>query len=60
MNCVAPLCRGIVTKDRLGVLNDTEAVIIVPQSLVIDTHVAKTGLSNVLSSSSVDKVCLSA
>ena len=46
----------MITKERLGGLNETEAVSLVPQSLVIDTQVARSGLSAVLSSNSVDKV----
>lgn len=43
-------------KESLGRLGEHEAVIIVPQSLVVGTQVAREGLSTVLSSQSIDKV----
>lgn len=50
----------MVVKGGLGALTETEAVIIVPKSLAIDTVVAKAGLSTVLSSQSISKVCFPA
>jgi hypothetical protein len=50
------MCRGVVISEGLGSLNDHESVVMVPQSLVIDTDVARAGLSTVLSSQSIEKV----
>jgi len=50
------MCRGVIIREGLGSLNDHESVVMVPQSLVIDTDVARTGLSTVLSSQNIAKV----